>query len=116
MCFNQRAIFISDVCFTTLRNPSYIENEEEVCVDVNECETENECHYAAGCKNTIGSYQCSCYQGYYGDGKNCFDVDECMMSIHNCAENANCVNYEAYYQCEERYQMCCYLFLGIFIG
>ena len=68
---------------------------------MNECEAQNECHYAAGCKNTIGSYQCSCHEGYYGDGKNCTDVDECMMSIHNCADNAKCVNHEAYYQCED---------------
>lgn len=45
-------------------------------VDINECiRGTHDCHYAAaGCINTIGSYMCSCYQGYQGDGHLCLPV------------------------------------------
>ena len=40
--------------------------------DINECgnETLNDCHPNALCNNTIGSYTCTCKDGYSGDGKN----------------------------------------------
>jgi len=44
-------------------------------VDINECiRGTHDCHYAAGCVNTIGSYRCSCYQGYQGDGHSCVPI------------------------------------------
>ncbi|XP_068735863.1 EGF-like repeat and discoidin I-like domain-containing protein 3 [Montipora capricornis] len=39
--------------------------------DIDECSSENECHVYATCKNTIGSYNCTCQNGYEGDGTNC---------------------------------------------
>lgn len=39
--------------------------------DTDECKT-GVCHKYAVCKNTAGSYQCHCKQGYYGDGFKCF--------------------------------------------
>jgi len=49
-----------------------------MCSDINECETGDfECDDNAECINTEGSYECNCNNGYEGDGKNCFDVNEC---------------------------------------
>jgi len=43
-----------------------------VSSDVNECteETHN-CDVDAVCNNTRGSYNCTCKDGFYGDGINC---------------------------------------------
>ena len=39
--------------------------------DIDECSTENDCHHNASCKNTKGSYYCTCQDGLEGDGKYC---------------------------------------------
>ena len=43
--------------------------------DENECETGNhECHLNADCNNTVGSYTCTCQEGYFGDGFQCAGI------------------------------------------
>ena len=39
--------------------------------DINECRKDFPCHSNATCNNTNGSYICTCYSGYSGDGFNC---------------------------------------------
>ena len=39
--------------------------------DIDECSSANECHQNATCNNTKGSYNCTCKDGFEGDGKNC---------------------------------------------
>ena len=40
--------------------------------DINECiEGTSNCSADAVCNNTEGSYNCTCKQGYYGDGNIC---------------------------------------------
>ena len=38
--------------------------------DVDEC-SNNPCHSNATCNNTLGSFLCTCYKGFTGDGRNC---------------------------------------------
>ena len=40
-------------------------------LDINECEEGNDCHQE--CQNTVGSFICSCTEGFLlaEDGKNC---------------------------------------------
>ena len=45
----------------------------------------------AHCGNTDGSYTCTCLAGYEGDGRTCFDIDECQVK-NDCAENSDCIN------------------------
>ncbi|XP_068704318.1 adhesion G protein-coupled receptor E2-like [Montipora foliosa] len=66
--------------------------------DINECSSENECHVNATCANTKGSYNCTCKEGYEGDGRNCSDIDECL-SENNCHVNATCKNIIGSYNC-----------------
>lgn len=43
-----------------------------VIADVDECELGTDlCNGNAFCTNNIGLYQCSCLQGYQGDGYDC---------------------------------------------
>ena len=40
-------------------------------IDIVECEDLDMCDDNAECIDTIGSYDCECYDGYEGDGFNC---------------------------------------------
>ncbi|XP_044171458.1 uncharacterized protein LOC114970560 isoform X2 [Acropora millepora] len=42
--------------------------------DIDECSSANECHQNATCNNTKGSYNCTCKDGFEGDGKNCTEL------------------------------------------
>jgi len=43
-----------------------------VVIDVNECANNNgNCHSQANCKNTPGTFTCTCLDGYSGDGITC---------------------------------------------
>uniref|UniRef100_A0AAY4E607 Fibrillin 2b n=1 Tax=Denticeps clupeoides TaxID=299321 RepID=A0AAY4E607_9TELE len=53
--------------------------------DMDECsQSPKPCNFL--CKNTEGSYLCSCPRGYIlqPDGKTCKDLDECSTKQHNC--------------------------------
>ena len=41
--------------------------------DIDECKLDsaNDCDDNAQCTNNVGSYTCTCNEGYSGDGKNC---------------------------------------------
>jgi hypothetical protein len=77
---------------------------DQKCLDVDECMTftDNDCHPNADCTNTEGSFTCSCWSGFGGDGKDqCVDLNECEMSwVHECkAPNAICTNTVGSYKC-----------------
>ena len=44
-----------------------------VCfLDIDECITGNhECDVNANCTNTVGGNNCTCKEGFYGDGRSC---------------------------------------------
>ncbi|KAK3530160.1 hypothetical protein QTP86_017730 [Hemibagrus guttatus] len=69
--------------------------------DIDECK---DAGFLAGCKqgcqNTLGSFQCFCYSGYYQDEViNCIDVNECRLHPSQCLEPSRCVNSPGSYQC-----------------
>ena len=93
--------------------------------DIDECDlgTDN-CSSNATCTDTDGSYDCTCRDGYSGDGFNCSgewrvtlttmekgererinqsficaDIDECAMSDDLCDMNATCSNVPGSFQC-----------------
>ena len=83
----------------TCHCPDGYANMNAECVDMNECDSTNECSPFSMCKNTIGSYQCKCLSGFVGNGKQCDDLDECSYRVHNCNEQSVCSNYDGYYEC-----------------
>ena len=44
-----------------------------VAIDINECDT-SPCSSDATCSNTAGSFQCTCNNGYSGNGITCTGI------------------------------------------
>lgn len=69
--------------------------------DVDECSTPaNKCKY--NCKNLIGSFVCTCADGYRkisSSTDDCQDIDECLENRNIC-ENGRCVNLKGTYRCD----------------
>uniref|UniRef100_A0A8D8VM32 Neurogenic locus Notch protein n=1 Tax=Cacopsylla melanoneura TaxID=428564 RepID=A0A8D8VM32_9HEMI len=70
---------------------------------------ENECKYRpcdvfAHCTNSLGSFHCSCFPGYTGDGFHCQDINECdnPALASRCVANAECCNLPAHFLCKCR--------------
>ena len=40
-------------------------------LDIDECDSAGVCHENATCTNTVGSFACTCNDGYAGDGFSC---------------------------------------------
>ncbi|XP_042661906.1 hemicentin-1 isoform X1 [Tyto alba] len=79
--------------------PEGYEARNDRCVDIDECETRDTCQHE--CRNTLGSYQCTCPSGYQlmPNGKTCQDIDECLEQNINCGSNQMCFNMRGGYQC-----------------
>ena len=84
----------------------HMENDEGICVDIDECATgSHSCEANASCVNTISGHACSCNAGYaLGDdwtflNPNCGDVDECAAGTDDCGANALCANTPGGYVC-----------------
>ncbi|XP_027697430.1 nidogen-2 isoform X2 [Vombatus ursinus] len=59
------------------------------------------CDITARCLVGTGlAYSCECATGYQGDGRNCFDINECATGSHLCGHNSVCVNLPGSYRCE----------------
>lgn len=89
-------------CFNTIGSAvckckiGFLLNNNRECMDINECEVNNDCDKNAVCTNTFGGHTCKCNRGYTGDGKTCTDIDECN-GTHTCSHN--CVNQIGSYSC-----------------
>ena len=59
----------------------------------------------ADCVNNVGSYECTCREGFMGDGRDCSQPqmqNECMDGTSMCSSNAICVDLDVGYRCECR--------------
>uniref|UniRef100_A0A3B4XL25 Hemicentin-1-like n=1 Tax=Seriola lalandi dorsalis TaxID=1841481 RepID=A0A3B4XL25_SERLL len=74
-------------------------NRDGKCVDVDECLLRKPCQHE--CRNTIGSFQCTCPPGYQllPNGRSCKDIDECAEQGIQCGHNQMCFNTRGGYQC-----------------
>ena len=92
------------------------------CEDMNECENEEHTcdDLISNCTNLAGSYKCQCVSGFEGNSQiwkfseiiesshrnylkeknqECKDIDECLISTHDCQDNATCVNSYGSFTC-----------------
>ena len=70
-------------------------------LDINECDIPNfrdTCHTNATCVNEVGTFSCVCNAGFFGDGQECSDIDECQQT-NNCSDFATCANTIGSYVC-----------------
>ena len=104
-CFN-KSISCENVCINTPN--SYVcacdagygltlLEAEEACHDIDECVQDVAICQGQRCRNTLGSYECYCSEGFVSgaDGNTCVDVDECS---NNPCEH-NCTNTMGSYSC-----------------
>ncbi|WAR00910.1 FBN1-like protein [Mya arenaria] len=70
-------------------------------IDINECREIPGICTNGQCRNTQGSFTCTCDRGFALDnrGLNCTDIDECRISFGVCA-NGVCVNTEGGFRCD----------------
>ena len=47
---------------------------------------ENACDANATCSNTTAGYDCTCNEGFAGDGETCLQVDACVVDNGGCAQ------------------------------
>ena len=57
-----------------------------LCSDDIECNQSNVCPQHSTCYNTVGSYGCTCHEGYYKTGTTCSNENECTLGTHNCEQ------------------------------
>ncbi|XP_032256897.1 pro-epidermal growth factor [Phoca vitulina] len=57
------------------------------------------CSTRAQCVSEGENATCQCLKGFTGDGKLCFDMDECETGITICPPTSKCVNTEGGYVC-----------------
>lgn len=75
------------------------------CVDTDECRVPTACLRDEQCINTYGSYTCRkicTAAGYRLDelSNTCQDVNECLVGLHTCGPQQNCINTPGSFRCE----------------
>jgi len=75
------------------------------CKDLPECRNgQHRCDRNANCIELEGTYDCSCKEGYDGDGFSCSDIDECQLKLDDCGNTAFdvCINLRGSFTCVAR--------------
>lgn len=75
---------------------------ESECVDIDECyEGTDNCDVNAACLDLDGSFECSCNEGYAGNGQSCQNVNECDDdNLNDCHADAICSDTAGEFTCE----------------
>ncbi|XP_076807911.1 uncharacterized protein LOC143451332 [Clavelina lepadiformis] len=96
VCYNG-GVLMSSVCSCTKGwSGTCCSNDIDECISI----VNTTCHANAECMNTNGSYYCSCFIGFTGNGTTCSDIDECEHNSSNvCHANAECMNTNGSYYC-----------------
>ncbi|TSL68191.1 Nidogen-1 [Bagarius yarrelli] len=59
------------------------------------CDTNAACHPGEG-----NQFTCQCATGFTGDGRTCYDIDECAENPQVCGAHAICNNHPGTFRCE----------------
>uniref|UniRef100_A0A671U7B3 Nidogen 2 n=1 Tax=Sparus aurata TaxID=8175 RepID=A0A671U7B3_SPAAU len=61
----------------------------------------HDCDTTAQCIPQEGqAFRCQCATGYRGDGRNCYDIDECAEGLSTCGAHAQCMNLPGSHRCQ----------------
>uniref|UniRef100_A0AAR2J865 Nidogen 1a n=1 Tax=Pygocentrus nattereri TaxID=42514 RepID=A0AAR2J865_PYGNA len=73
-----------------------VQPEENACyTGRHSCDTNAVCQPGQG-----NQFTCECATGFNGDGRTCYDIDECRETPHICGPNTICNNQPGTYRCE----------------
>ncbi|XP_040270595.1 adhesion G protein-coupled receptor E5 [Bufo bufo] len=83
----------------------YKDGKENVCTDIDECsENPGICDFNKICKNTLGSYQCICKEGFVNISNSCVEIQKCKAVFCGlkgiCVSKANTISCS----CQEGYR------------
>ncbi|XP_069755214.1 mucin-like protein [Narcine bancroftii] len=97
-CKDQPAPLTGYICAPC---PNNLKGDGIKCFDLDEC-LENISSCEQICTNVIGTYNCSCYEGYTRNAMNhslCTDIDECLDDKACSNSNSICSNTEGSFSC-----------------
>lgn len=65
--------------------------------DTEQCKGNGNCAHLC-----VGNNTCACFKGYKlkPDGKNCDDINECLLGASNCRAGERCINTEGSFRCQ----------------
>ncbi|XP_068100884.1 uromodulin-like isoform X2 [Hyperolius riggenbachi] len=78
---------------------SSVRVEGFTAVNISSADSCSKCHPNATCEDNVGSVQCSCKDGFIGDGFSCSDTDECAYAWTNNCTFGICQNTFGSYNC-----------------
>lgn len=73
------------------------------CHDINECDMNPAiCDSNAGCQNNVGSFSCTCNEGYSFDENTltCENIDECNQENQVCGAYTECKDNDGSFLCD----------------
>ncbi|MGH0135079.1 UNVERIFIED_CONTAM: hypothetical protein FKN15_013459 [Acipenser sinensis] len=105
--YSEYSLHVNVVCDPSKKSKMYNylndgETGENPCfTGTHRCDTNAACRPGQG-----NQFTCECTAGFRGDGRTCYDVDECRESPTICGNNAVCNNQPGTFRCEclEGYQ------------
>ena len=77
------------------------ENNPLSCVDIDECQSLNDCKENSQCINHLNGFTCNCNQGFSSVNPrlyNCENVDECLDPT-SCPKTSKCLDSDGSYNC-----------------
>ena len=104
-CYNGYRLYNEKFCSGKFINANYTIIIDYL-IDIDEC-SDGTSGCSQLCTNTIGSYTCTCDNGYQltNDNHTCTDIDECTVNNGGCEKTCHNINGSYYCSCLNGYYL-----------